>query len=299
MSTAAADVHTEMAMLWCATFTDADYPRCRQIASDMIDHAASEGLDEPMFAYKSLAQSLHFMGEHAEARRVAERVRREATGYLACTTIHPYVSMGIVLARIACLAGTVDEAVAIAEDTLQRAYRDNPVAKCQTLAMASAPIAIWNGDEDAARRYALRLIDEAEADQLNYWRGWGYNLLRAIDMAFNPDDTGAAGIDIDGLDALVADHLATVDGRTTSQLAQRRVANGLVGWSAPEVMRTQATTTIWYDPAEADRLLFDARRIALQQGAATWVGRIDDTISRLGRHPSGSTRPGSSPHPGA
>lgn len=297
MSQTAADMHTAMAMEWCATFTEADYPRCRQIASDMVDHAAREGLEEPMFAYKSLAQSLHYLGDHAEARRVAERVRRDAKGYIPCTTIHPYVSMGIVLARIACLGGDADEAVEIAGDTLQRADRDNPIARCQTLAMASAPIAIWTGDEDAARGYAQQLVDEAETDQFNYWRSWGQNLLYAIDLRFTPEDATEGAIGFDELDALQADHLATIDGRAISELALQRIDAGLVGWTTPEVLRTQATTAIWYDPTEAWRLLDEARELALRQGALAWVRRIDETAVRFGGSfpPAPRSRPGTSP----
>ncbi|KQU96363.1 hypothetical protein [Devosia sp. Root105] len=279
MTISAADTHTEMAMQWCATFTEADYPRCRQIAYDMVEQATRERLDEPMFAYKSIAQSLHFLGEHAEAKRVAERVRREAKGFIPCTSVHPYVSMGIVLARIACLTGDGQGAVEIAADTLARSRRDNLIANCHAIALACAPIAIWTDDEQAARSYAFELMEEAGGDGLNYWRNWGRRLLRAIDLRFNPDEVNEEPLEVDNLDAIEADHLATVDGRAISELALRRVAEGTVGWTKPEVLRTQASTAIWFDPAAARRLLAEARATALEQGAIAWVKRIDETAA--------------------
>lgn len=282
MTISAADTHTEMAMQWCATFTEADYPRCRQIAYDMVGQATRERLDEPMFAYKSIAQSLHFLGEHAEAKRVAERVQREAKGFIPCTSVHPYVSMGIVLARIACITGDGAGAVEIAADTLARSRRDNLIANCHAIALACAPIAIWTGDEHSARSYAMELMEEAGGDGLNYWRNWGRRLLQAIDMRFSPDDGTDQTMDVDGLDAIEADHLATVDGRAISQLALRRVAEGTVGWTKPEVLRTQASTAIWYDPAAARRLLEEARSCAVQQGAIAWLQRIDETAAQHG-----------------
>lgn len=282
MDQTALDLQDEMAQLWCSTFTLADYPRCKAIALEMIDYARRDGVDEPMFAFKSLAQSLHFLGEHAEARRIAEYVRREAKGYLACSTVHPYISMGIVLARIAFLDGRADEAKAIAADVLDRARTDNMVSICQVLAMASAPIAAWSGDEDRARAFAGSLRDEAESDQLNYWRVWGHNLLHAVDLHFHPDTAVDGAAEIDAMDPLQADHLATVDVRMMSQLALRRATSGIVGWSTPEVLRVQATTTAWYDPQEARRLLGEAGQMALRHGAVAWVERIEDTGRSLG-----------------
>lgn len=281
MALTAADVQTEMAMLWCTTFTEADYPRCRQIAFDMVEQALREGLDEPLFAYKSIAQSLHFLGDHAGAGHMAEKVRAQATGLIECTAVHPYISMGIILARIAAIRGEHSEAADIARDVLDRSRRDNPVAICQSLALACLPSAIWAENEGAARGYVIDLIEEAEIDQLNYWRVWGQRVLQAIDLRFNSHTTADGITEIEGVDALLADHLATIDGRAISQLALRRVLNRMVGWSAPEVIRNQAAIAIWYDPLDARRQLDEARRLAVEQNAGTWLARIDETESAL------------------
>lgn len=277
----AADAHTAMAMRWCATFTEADYPVCRDIALDMIDHAAREGLDAPIFAHKSLAQSLHFLGEHRQARMWAERVLGEATGFIECTNVHPHISMSIVLARILFLEGRSSAAIALVKETLDRSRQENPIARFQVIALASAPIAIWSDDEGAARGFALELIAEAETEQLNYWRAWGHNLQRAIDLRFRP--AGDESLNVDALDPLQADHLSTVDIRAVSQLALRRAAAGFVGWSVPEMLRGQATTTMWYDAEGARRLLGDAREMAARQHAVAWTRRIDDTSEQLAR----------------
>lgn len=264
---------------WCHTFSLGDYPLCKTLALEVLRRTESGGSeDEFLHGRKSIVQSLHFLGEHDAARTVALETWDRADRVIDSTMVHPRASMGIILARIACLQGDIRTSRTMAATAFSYATTADPISCCQVLALALAPIAFWLRDEAAARDAVARLAQTAQTNRFNYWIGWAANLEVALGLVFGPSHDGETGsIDFRRLDAKQADLLATLDDRLISDLAVRRVLNGQVGWTRSEVFRIQAVATSWFDPQEAALLLDRARAAAHDTGVVIWDERLRRT----------------------
>src|SRR6267142_679796 len=106
--------------VWGGAFLDADYPAAAASA-EQLSNLARTSADPAaiVLSERLLAQTRHFMGDHAAAKVLAERVVYHAPIRMPPGYISPVprrVAMRIVLARIAWLDGRLDQAVAIAEE---------------------------------------------------------------------------------------------------------------------------------------------------------------------------------------
>lgn len=262
--------------LWAGAFGRGDYP----IAAGWADRLAmvAKVVDEPtipLLADRTGAQSQHFLGRHARARMLAERVLRHPGGpipfHLANPGPTPQVSMRIILARILWIEGRPDEAWAIAQEAMGRA--DTGVALCQVIALAACPIALWDGRDDEGARLAERLRAMAGAGRAGYWTDWADRFDLAIAVRAGRADAVEPG------DAKQADMLATLHPAFAGPRTVQRVASGAVGWCAPEVLRAQALA-LDEGPAR-DELLDRAETLAREQGAKAWLSRIAATRGAL------------------
>lgn len=280
---AAPDTTVDLVDRWCNTFTVANYPLCKSIALVLLRRPDLAALPEAaIFARKSMAQSLHFLGRHEAAADLALAVQRDATGPIACSAVDPRVSMGIVLARVAALTTSEAEARAHVAEALPRAEVRNPASLCQVLALAAIPVAVWRGDLDAVLAAVRRLRRTAEMNRMTYWSGWAQNADAGVRIIAGEDDDATPAIDFARLDPKQADHLAALDGRLVSDLAVHRVRTGLVGWTRPEVLRAEAAATGWFKRERARGLLAAARQAAAASGASFWLARIAATEADLG-----------------
>lgn len=281
---------------WCNMFTVGNYPLCKSIALVLLRRSdLASTPDASIFARKAMAQSLHFLGAHADAADLAAAVRRDATGPISCSAVDPRVSMGIILSRVAALTLRTDDARDLAAEALARAETRNAASLCQVLALATIPAAVWRGDLDAALAAARNLCRTADLNRMSYWSGWAQNVDAAVRVVAGDDDEAAA-IDFDRLDAKQADHLAALDGRLISDLAARRAQTGLVGWTRPEVLRARAAATGWFDRDAARALVATARAQADAAGATLWLARLATTEAELGL---AARAPDAIPHPAA
>lgn len=277
MRIAVADPEVEALVdLWCETFTTGDYPRCKAIAVDLAQRTSFDNdPDQFLFARKSLAQSLHFLGEHDASRQIALEVRCYPVGEIATTMVHPHVSMGVLLVRIAALKGDLAASEAGLKEVADYAARLNPIGLYQVLALAAIPIAFWRNDGPAAAAAVHDLRLRAERSLHNYWMGWAANAAVAVGTVFGQEkDLEDGQIAFDQLDPKQADHLATLDGRFISDIASSRVQSGECGWTAIEVTRMRALAMSWFDPAGALQVLDKARDLARSSGVTIWNDRL-------------------------
>ena len=241
------------------------------------------------------AQASHFAGDHATARKLAERVLSHPTprGPLgAAGMIDHRVSMRIVLSRILWLEGLPDEAASLAEQALEHALTDSPSALCQVLSLAACPIALWRGDRPAAERLISRL--EAEFSSHALRGGWSPGAagipwrlaLEATARARLPSGRPA----IAGgppANKLQLDHLITVHaGFATPDVAQRAV-DGDAGWCAPEIMRSRGELLLHGGSpgaiAEAESWFQRSLASARRHAALGWELRAATSLAKLWR----------------
>lgn len=277
--------------LWASSFLRGDYPAALRRAESLQRQA--QDLSALQDADRMRAQSLHAMGQHAEAARESRRLIRARTvgsrvSGSAGTPLKVGVSMGINLARIAWIEGRPDSGWKLALQAFDQASGDIPLARCQVLALALVPLALWCGRYAAAAEWTDRLFEEARLLGSLAWEGWARSYATAAHLRETalgtPGGAIAVGAPLQALGTKHADMLATlVEAAATAEVVAR-VHAGNVGWCAPEVLRAHGELLLARDPqsqAEAARGLFEqAVSLARAQGALAWELRAATSLLR-------------------
>lgn len=236
------------------------------------------------------AQTQHFMGHHDSARGLAQRVLDNAWRKIPLSynpsPVEPRVSMRIVLARILWLKGLPDQAKHMAEESVEQAGSATAIARCQALAMGAVPIALWNGHNARCQALVAMLLDQARRYSLGYWETWGIRYQQVLVLRERAEATAVEPdlFNQGPLDANLRDHLCTVDARLLGPDNTERVATGMVGWCAPEVLRAQGEATLRGtapDPARAEALFRQSLAMAREQQALSWELRAATSLARL------------------
>jgi predicted ATPase/DNA-binding winged helix-turn-helix (wHTH) protein len=267
-----------------ALFGLGDYREVRSLAEELAGLARrTDDLPVATVADRYASYALHYLGEHAQAQALCERllhapVHREP--FYAWTPVPHAVSMRTTLARIAWIKGAPCQAARLAHEAVAFAEQQNPMAGCLAMGMAAIPIALWRGDDAYAAHLTVRLHDLAERYQLAYWHNWTRGFARALAQREPPWAGGDAErlLAWDGTpNAMASDTMATFGPEGLEEGTLARVDAGSIGWCAPEVLRVRAVRLLRDDAnarAEADRLLERAQVLARSQDALSWELRI-------------------------
>jgi predicted ATPase/DNA-binding winged helix-turn-helix (wHTH) protein len=267
--------------VWGGAFRNADYPAAAASAEQLSKLARSSA--DPaaiILSERLLAQTRHFMGDHATAKVLAERVlyhapRRMPPGYIS--PVPRRVAMRIVLARIAWLDGRLDQAVKIAEEAVEHAS-GHPFALTQALALAACPIALWRGDK-AARALVDRLMEHCARHPSDYWQSWP----QSYDVVLTSREAPV----IQTTNAMELDCLATMAAGLVSADTIARAEKGAVGWCAPEILRAQGENILKQGSQDAlsaaESSYSRSLALARQQGALSWEMRTATSLARLWR----------------
>lgn len=278
--------------MWGWPYICADYPASFAGAERAAD-AAREHADPylELFGQRTMAQSLHYLGRHAEARRCATLALgksglRIPLAY-APTAVQVGTSMRIVLARVLWMEGAADQALAMSEEALAAAEQDRPAGLCQALCLAAVPIAIWRGELAAAAGHLARMRDCAEGHGLGFWLDWARRFEHALAVIEGRADAHSLpGFDDTfAFSAKCRDQLVTFSPRLMADDALTRGQSGLVGWCLPELLRARALRLMASDPADsagtATTLLQQAMAVADRQGALAWTLRGATSLAVL------------------
>jgi hypothetical protein len=202
--------------------------------------------------------------------------------------------MRIVLARTNWMEGYADQALAVASKALELASSDSPFAVCQSLALASCPIAFWRGDEDQVEQHVTMLMREASRYRLETWRGYGawYECALLTGTQSASDITPRAVTPDPSLlsppRGLLLDTLLTI---SPALIGIDEDLSITTGWSAPEKLRIRAERLLSDSPADsegrAEQILTRSLEMAQQQNALAWSLRtaisLGALMSRQGR----------------
>lgn len=278
--------------IWGFPFVRGDYPTSLANARRIAD-AAHAGADPylALIGQRTMAQSLHFMGRHAEAHRCA------ALALSGCDLRIPLAyqpapvqvatSVRIILARLLWMEGAADQASAMSEEALALSESDRPPAMCQVLSMAAVPVALWRGETAHAGRLVRRLRERAELHGLGFWIEWAQRFedaLAVIEGTAEPHSLPSFG-DRHDFFAKCRDHLVTFSPRLLGGDAVMRCESGLVAWCLPELLRAQAVRLMDMHPADdgraAARLLRRSLAVARRQGALAWSLRSASSLAAL------------------
>lgn len=273
--------------LWGKDFRAGDYAAALATAAEMSDLAQASGdTAAVLLSDRLLAQSHHFMGQHAaaqtRARSVLERPAARMPPLYISPVPHP-VALRIVLARILWLQGHADQA-ALAGDECVAAAAGHPFALTQALALAACPIALWRGDLCLARERVDQLADHSLQHPSTYWQTWG----RSYDVVLTAREQGIPEPAWDGgtSTAMELDCLGTLTRTAVGAVTLARVTQGSVGWCAPEILRAHGQNLLGPDSggetaAAAEAWFKRALAMARVQGALAWELRAALSLGRL------------------
>jgi predicted ATPase len=281
-----------LASLWGWPYVRGDYPRA-VAGAEQIAREGQANADPylELIGQRTMTQSLHFAGRHAEAHRyamlaLANSYRRIPLFYLP-SPLKVGTSVRIVLARLLWMEGAADQALAMSEEAIVSSETDRPVALCQVLAMASAPVALWRGDMAHAARLVARLRERAERHGMGYWVDWAARYEDVLDVLEGraAPQSRPSFADTHEFSAKFRDHLASFSPSLLTEDAIARVDAGMVGWCVPELLRARALQALARDADDIDgaaaALLRRSLAVAREQGALAWSLRSATSLAAL------------------
>jgi predicted ATPase/DNA-binding winged helix-turn-helix (wHTH) protein len=284
-----------------------DYRAALPFAQKFHDLAMSRpNSNDRLFGERMLGSAKHFLGNHVDARRHLEHVlthyaatdhERDAIRFV--TDVH--IPARVFLARVLWLQGFSDQAVRIAEETVQEAQATgHALTQCYTLALAGCPIALWSGNLTAAAHHTRMLLDLSKKHSLLHLVTYGFRYQRVVALKGGDVDTGSppreSGVDeiarpnanfrsMTGLSEL-AEALAQA-GRSAEGLAvlEEEIDQREVNWLTPELLRVRGELLLLQSaPAAAETaesLFRQALDEARRQQALSWELRAATSLARL------------------
>lgn len=269
--------------LWAEAFGAGDYTAAVRVADSLLTktRAISPLLEHERNSERLLGIGLHFAGDHASAclplRRAYEHFSQMGTWRIYNPSqIDLRVSAGISLSRALWLLGESAAASQLADEILSRALRGQHDATiCYTLGFLTCPLAFWRGDFPEASRAASRLAVQASRSGLQLWTSWA----RCYESAL--DSTKARRAD---WNTMQLEMLATLRDDFVSDDLLARFDEGHIGWSGPEVLRTQGERARRAG-RDADAVAWFERSLTLarEQRSRFWELRAAVSLSRVWR----------------
>lgn len=240
-----------------------------------------------MIARRMHAQTLHFLGQHDEAGRLAQAVLNEAWRKIPLayvpSPVDSRVSMRLLFARMLWMKGKARSAAQMADECMQLAESDTAISRCQALAMCALPLALWNREFDVAGALAARLRQVAERHSLAYWVYWAERVELVVELQAGGMRSPDPRLFIAGsAEANLRDHLCTFDARLLGSDVIARVESGQVGWCAPEVLRLRAEAAMRDTnsaSSEVERLFRESIALASRQQALAWELRASMSLA--------------------
>lgn len=277
--------------MWAMAVFRGDFKDGGHWAEQMEQLAAAS--DDPIARLVSgriQAQTLHFAGRHSRAAEKAQSVLNEAWRTIPLSynpsPVELRVSMRVMLARTLWMQGRPDSAAAMAEEAIEQALSDSPLAQCQGIVMGALVIALWSGLMAPARALAHQLVDLEKMLGFSHWLRWSRGLRTIValrDGVHVPETADASWFEEP--EPVLADHLATLDDRWLTPRCIERVSSGLVGWCAAETLRLRGERALREGAADGgalgEALLLRSLAVAREQEAASWELR---TATSLARH---------------
>jgi predicted ATPase/DNA-binding winged helix-turn-helix (wHTH) protein len=264
-----------------------------------------------MFAERTMGVAEHFVGDQTSARRHFEQVLAlDALGAGGgdLSRFQEVVRFGTdlrlstqtFLARVLWLQGFADQAVRMVEAGLGEAEATgHAISQCYVLAMAACHVAFWMGDQVAASRYTIRLIDLSRRHDLPHWSAYGARFDQVLGLKAGGPPSRSSGQEeragpnfslrsVTGL-MMLAEALGQV-GRIAEGLAL--LETGIEQFEAscltPELVRLKGELSLRQGmqgaEGSAEILFRQALHDAREYGALSWELRAATSLARLLRN---------------
>ncbi|WGY73575.1 winged helix-turn-helix domain-containing protein [Burkholderia cepacia] len=189
--------------LWNTMLTRSDIHESLRYAT-RFERAAERRGDRPqrLLANAMVATSLHYFGEHAQARERLEAATAElaVAGEPSCAQAALGIDVATLgrtmLMRLVWMQGDPEYAMRLAAQTVESARRTGSgPALCVVLGAAAVPIALRYGDHDVISDYLGTLRSTAEANGFDIWLSHAEGLAGQFDMLAGHPGAGLARLE--------------------------------------------------------------------------------------------------------
>ncbi|MBR8213305.1 winged helix-turn-helix domain-containing protein [Burkholderia cenocepacia] len=189
--------------LWNTMLTLSDIHESLRYATRFERAAERRGdRSQRLLANTMVATSLHYFGEHAQARERLEAATAELTdaGEPPCAQAALGVDIATLgrtmLIRLLWMQGEPEHAMRVAAHAVEHARRDpSPLALCVVLGAAAVPIALRYGDHDITSDYLATLRATADAHGFDIWRSHAECLTGQFDIQAGHPGAGLARLE--------------------------------------------------------------------------------------------------------
>lgn len=189
--------------LWNTMLTLSDIHESLRYATRFERAAERRGdRSQRLLANTMVATSLHYFGEHAQARERLEAATAELAdaGEPPCAQAALGVDMATLgrtmLIRLLWMQGEPEHAMRVAAQAVEHARRDpSPLPLCVVLGAAAVPIALRYGDHDITSDYLATLRATADAHGFDIWRSHAECLTGQFDIQAGHPGAGLARLE--------------------------------------------------------------------------------------------------------
>ncbi|NTZ08344.1 ATP-binding protein [Burkholderia metallica] len=189
--------------LWNTMLTLSDIHESLRYATRFERAAERRGdRSQRLLANTMVATSLHYFGEHAQARERLEAVMAELAdaGEPPCAQAALGVDMATLgrtmLIRLLWMQGEPEHAMRVAAQAVEHAHRSpSPLSLCIVLGAAAVPIALRYGDHDITSDYLATLRATADAHGFDIWRSHAECLTGQFDIQAGHPGAGLARLE--------------------------------------------------------------------------------------------------------
>ncbi|WP_419688854.1 ATP-binding protein [Burkholderia theae] len=189
--------------LWNTMLTRSDIHESLRYATRFERAAERRGdRSQRLLANAMVATSLHYFGEHAQARERLEAAMAELAeaGEPSCAKAALGIDVGTLgrtmLTRLVWMQGDPEYAMRLAAQAVEHARRSGSgLALCVVLGAAAVPIALRYGDHDAISDYLATLRATADANGFDIWRSHAECLAGQFDMQAGHPGAGLARLE--------------------------------------------------------------------------------------------------------
>ncbi len=188
---------------WNTMLTRSDIHESLRYATRFERAAERRGdRSQRLLANAMVATSLHYFGEHAQARERLEVATAELAdaGEPPCAEAALGVDVATLgrtmLTRLVWMQGDPEYAMQLAAQAVECARRSGSgLALCVVLGAAAVPIALRYGDHDAISDYLATLRSTADANGFDIWRSHAECLAGQFDMQAGHPGAGLARLE--------------------------------------------------------------------------------------------------------
>jgi hypothetical protein len=254
--------------------------------------AMAKQVDNPRLSTlgdRILGLTHHYLGNQESARRLMERVRRQAHESTANLNADfqygPEVATTVILSRVYWVCGYPDQAIRTAQEAVDAALRAGHGQQVvYVMTQAGCVVSLLIGDlAEARRRFAMMRDAGAGNPEADTWSRF-YDLIIKLRQSSERDALMASFIE-PRIDLASMMGLAAMASETTIPLPAPGALYGEAEWSLPELMRIDAELLRHRGaPAEAaEAKLLESLEIARGQSTLSWELRTAMSLARLWR----------------